>query len=101
MHLCIVYVHVKWRNLTPPVDTHCRTCRNIYRTGQTFSIPPYSSICAIALQEGHDNKSSCFSITHKSELRFKNLSEAMLIKRFNPDLNQQDASTKLNIFSKI
>ena len=48
-------------------------------------------------QEGNHNKSSCFSFIHKSERSSNNSSKNTLIRKFNLDLNNQHASTKLNI----
>ena len=67
------------------------------RTGRTLLNPPNSSIRDHALQAGHVINTNCFKIIHKSELNSINILEIILIKKFSPDLNSQDASTKLNI----
>ena len=67
------------------------------RTGQTLLNPPDSSIRDHALQAGHDININCFKIIHKSKRNSINISENIPIKEFSPELNNQDASTKLNI----
>ena len=69
--------------------------RTSVRTGQTLLNPPNSSIHA--LQEGHDININCFKIIHKPELNSINISDSIFIKKFSSDLNNQDASTILNI----
>ena len=67
------------------------------RTNKTLITPPNSSIRDHALQAGHDINYSCFSIIHRTDYNSLKISESILINKFNPDLNYQDASTKLNI----
>ena len=64
------------------------------RIGQTLSNRTYNRIRTHGLQETHDFLSNNLSIIHKSELGSIIISESMLLKKFNPDLNTWDTSTK-------
>ena len=66
-------------------------------TVQSLLNPPNSSVWDQALQTGHDINTTCFNIIYKSELNSTNNSENKLIDKFSPDLDNQDASRKLNI----
>ena len=78
-------------------DTFLWTNKNILWRVLLLLNPPNSSIRDLALQAGHDINTSCFKIIHKLELNSINISEYIPIKKFSPDLNNQNASTKLNI----
>ena len=91
---------IRPRSMTRP-HAICRHAGQIIkeyiRTGQTLSYLPYNSIRDHVVQEGNDVNPKCFSYMRKLELSFINVSEIMLIMKFNLVLNKQDASTGLNI----
>ena len=88
------YIGETYRHLSTRIAEHEGIS---VRTGQTLLNPPNSSIRDHALQAGHDINTNYFKIIHKSERNSINISESILIKKHSPDLNNQDASTKLNI----
>ena len=69
------------------------------RTGQPFTTPSNSSIRDHALKAGHDINIDDFKICHMTDKTSLKISESILIHKFNPDLNNKDSSTKLNILS--
>ena len=71
------------------------------RTGQPFTTPSYSSIRDHALKAGHDINIDNFKICHMTDKTSLKISESILIRKFNPDLNNKDSSIKLNILSWI
>ena len=82
-----MYIGESYRHLSTRIAEH----RGIsVRTGQTLN-PPNSSIRDHTLQAGHDINTNCFKIIQKSDLNSIKLSENTR------DLNNQDASPKLNI----
>ena len=58
-----------------------------------------SSIHDHALKAGHDISRDNFKIRHMTDKTSLKISEGILIRKFNPDLNNKDSSTKLNILS--
>ena len=69
------------------------------RTGEPFMTPSDSSIRDHAVKAGHDINIDTFKICHMTDKTSLKISESILIRKFNPDLNNKDSSTKLNILS--
>ena len=69
------------------------------RTGQPFTTPSNSSIPNHALKASHDINIYSLKICHMTGKTSLKISEIIVIRKFNSDLNNDDSSIKINIIS--